>query len=183
MLCYNFVTSVMYCYKILGIDNTMSWDDESNTVQPKPRYQLQNNTQSFESISLSSRSLRQYHQMSRTPPSSNTTPTKSSDSGYTISTVHKIPFGGLINAVRMLSHQLSHHHCILYCELHPYTTWKSTVPLRKFRSLMKGQVPFLWGNSRQLFQLWFVNWSSSMVLITLMRSHSNNWPIMCTMRH
>jgi len=37
--------------------------------------------------------------------------------------------------------------------------------------------------SRQLSQLWFVNWSSSMVLITSRHSHSNNWPIMCIMRH
>jgi hypothetical protein len=51
------------------------------------------------------------------------------------------------------------------------------------KSLTKGQVPFLWGSSRQLSQLWFVNWSSSMVLITLKRLHSNNWLVMCIMKH
>jgi hypothetical protein len=28
-----------------------------------------------------------------------------------------------------------------------------------------------------------VNWSSSMALITPMRLHSNNWHVMCTMKH
>jgi hypothetical protein len=73
----------------------MSLDDESTTARPEPRYQLRNNTQSFELISLSSRSSRQYHQTSRTPPSSSTTPTNNSGSGYTTSTIHQSPFGGL----------------------------------------------------------------------------------------
>ncbi len=67
--------------------------------------------------------------------------------------------------------------------LHPHTPWRSVVPLGELRSSAEGQVPFLWGSSRQLFQLWFVNWSSSMVLITPRRLHSNNWPVMCTMKH
>jgi hypothetical protein len=48
---------------------------------------------------------------------------------------------------------------------------------------MEGEVPFLWGNSKQLYQLWFMIWSSNMVLITPKHLHSNNWPVMCTMRH
>ncbi len=73
----------------------MSSDDDSTTAQPKPRYQLQSNTQSFESISLSSRSSRWYHQVSTSPSSSNTTPTKNLGSGYITSTVHQSPFGGV----------------------------------------------------------------------------------------
>ncbi len=73
----------------------MSLDDDSTTAQPKPRYQLRNNTQSFESISLSSRSSRRYHQVSTAPSSSSTTPTKNSGSGYITSTVHQSPFGGV----------------------------------------------------------------------------------------
>ncbi len=61
------------------------------------------------------------------------------------------------------------------------SSWK----IEKFsgRPSVEGQVSFLWGSSRQLFQLWFVNLSSSMVLITPRCLHSNNWPVMCTMRH
>jgi len=73
----------------------MSSDDESTTARPEPRYQLRSNTQSFESISLSSRSSWQYHQASTTPPSSSTTPTRNSGLGYTTSTVHQSPFGGV----------------------------------------------------------------------------------------
>ncbi len=86
----------------------------------------------------------------------------------------------------MMPHKLSPYHRIFCCKsllLHPYTPWRSVVFLGVLRSSAEGQVPFLWGNSRQLSQLWFVNWSSSMVLITLRRSHSNNWPVMCIMKH
>ncbi len=72
----------------------MSSNDESTTTRPMPRYQLRSNTQSFEPISLSSRASRRYHQVSTTPSSSSTTPTKNSGSGYTTSTVHQSPFGG-----------------------------------------------------------------------------------------
>ncbi len=71
----------------------MSSDDDSITAQPEPRYQLRSNTQSFESISLSSRSSWRYHQMSTAPSSSSTTLTKNSGSGYITSTVHQSPFG------------------------------------------------------------------------------------------
>jgi hypothetical protein len=60
----------------------MSSDDESTTVQPKPKYQLCNNTQSFKLIFLNSQSSRQYHQVSTTPPSSSTIPTKNLGLGY-----------------------------------------------------------------------------------------------------
>jgi len=89
----------------------------------------------------------------------------------------KVHLEGLINGVRLLPHLLSHHHHIFWCKplpLHPYTPWRLTISLRKLKNLTKGQVPFHWGSSRQLFQLWFVNWNSSMVLITPRRSHSNN---------
>ncbi len=71
----------------------MSSDDESTTTRPEPRYQLRSNTQSFESISLSSRSSQQYHQASTSPPSSSITPTNNSGSGCITSTIHQNPFG------------------------------------------------------------------------------------------
>jgi len=73
----------------------MSSDNESTMAHPEPRYQLQSNTQSFELISLSSRSSRQYHQVSTTPPSFSTTPIRNSGLSYTTSTVHQSPFGGV----------------------------------------------------------------------------------------
>ncbi len=73
----------------------MSSNDESTTAQLEPKYQLWNNTQSFEPIFLSSRSSQRYHQASTTPPSSNTTPTRNSSSGYTPSTIHQSPFEGV----------------------------------------------------------------------------------------
>ncbi len=73
----------------------MSLDDENTTVPSEPRYQLWNNTRSFEPISLSSRSSQQYHQTSIAPPSSNTTHTRNSSSSYTTSMVHQSPFGGV----------------------------------------------------------------------------------------
>ncbi len=73
----------------------MSSDDESTTIHLEPRYQLRSNTQPFEPISLSSRSSQRYHQASTTPSSSNTTPIRNSGSGYTTSTVHQSPFGGV----------------------------------------------------------------------------------------
>jgi len=71
----------------------MSLDDENTIVQPKPKHKLRSNTQSFEPIFLSSRSSRWYHQASTAPPSSSTTPTRNSSSGYITSTVHQNPFG------------------------------------------------------------------------------------------
>ncbi len=73
----------------------MSSDDESTTTHPEPRYQLRSNTQSFEPISLSSRASRRYHEASIAPSSSSTTPIRNSGSGYTTSTVHQSPFGGV----------------------------------------------------------------------------------------
>jgi len=73
----------------------MSSNDESTTVQPEPKYQLQSNTQSFEPISLSSRPSQRYHQVFTAPPSSSITPTKNLSSSYTTSTIHQNPFGGV----------------------------------------------------------------------------------------
>ncbi len=73
----------------------MSSDDESSIIHLEPRYQLRSNTQPFESISLSSRSARWYHQTSTTPSSSSTTPIRNSGLGYTTSTTHHNPFGGV----------------------------------------------------------------------------------------
>ncbi len=70
----------------------MSLDDRSITVQPKPRYQLRSNTQSFELISLSSRSSRRYHQAFIALLSSSTTHIRNSSSSYTTSRVHQSPF-------------------------------------------------------------------------------------------
>jgi hypothetical protein len=73
----------------------MSSDDDNTIVLLEPRYRLRSNTQSFEPISLNLRSSRWYHQVSTTPSSSNTTPTKNLGSGYTTSRVHQSPFGGV----------------------------------------------------------------------------------------
>ncbi len=73
----------------------MSSDDESTTIHPEPRYQLRSNTQSFEPISLSSRASRRYHQASTAPSSSSITLIRNLGSGYTTSTVHQSPFGGV----------------------------------------------------------------------------------------
>jgi hypothetical protein len=73
----------------------MSSDDENTTIHLEPRYQLQSNTQPFESISLSSQSSRRYHQASTAPSSSSTTPIRNSGSGYTTLTLHQSPFGGV----------------------------------------------------------------------------------------
>jgi hypothetical protein len=70
-------------------------DDENITVQLEPKYQLRSSTRLFESISLSSRSSRQYHQVFTAPPSFSTTPTRNSGSSYTTSTIHQSPFGGV----------------------------------------------------------------------------------------
>jgi len=81
--------------KFWAWDNTISLDDENTTTQLEPRYQLQSNTQSFESISLNSRSSQRYHQAFTAPPSSSTTLTRNSGSTYTTSMVHQNPFGGV----------------------------------------------------------------------------------------
>jgi hypothetical protein len=73
----------------------MSSDDESITIHPEARYRLPSNTQPFEPISLSSRSSQQYHQASIAPSSSSTTPIRNSGLGYTTSTTHQSPFGGV----------------------------------------------------------------------------------------
>jgi len=73
----------------------MSSDDESTIDRQEPRYQLQSNTQSFEPISLSSQSSGRCHQASIAPSSFSTTPTKNSGLGYTTSTIHQSPFGGV----------------------------------------------------------------------------------------
>jgi hypothetical protein len=115
----------------------MSSDDESTTAYPEPRYQLQSNTQSFEPISLSSRSLRWYHQASTAPSSSNTTLTGNSGSCYTHQWYIKVHLEGLISGVHLLLHLLSHHHRIFRCKslrLHPYTPWRLAISLRELRS-------------------------------------------------
>jgi hypothetical protein len=73
----------------------MSSDDESTATHPEPRYQLRSNTQPFEPIFLSSQSSRRYHQVSATPSSSSTTPNRNFGLGYTTSTIHQSPFGGV----------------------------------------------------------------------------------------
>jgi hypothetical protein len=73
-------------------DNTMTSYDESIITQPKLKYQLRTNTQSFEPIFLSSRFSQWYHQAFIVPLSSSTTLTRNSGSGYTTSMVHQSPF-------------------------------------------------------------------------------------------
>jgi len=73
----------------------MSSNDESTTVQPKPKYQLWTDTWSFKLIFLNSWFSRWYHQVSTVPPSSSTIPTKNSSSCYITSTIHQNPFKGL----------------------------------------------------------------------------------------
>ncbi len=164
----------------------MSSDDESTTVQPKPRYQLQSNTQSFEPISLSSRSSQWYHQTSTAPLSSNTSPTRNSSSGYTTSTIHQSPFGGVNQwgtptvtpaftpspYIPLQAITFTPIHTMevssFFRRIEKFSGRPSTISLREFRVLS---------------QPWFVNWNSSMALITPRHLHSNNWPVMCTMRH
>ncbi len=53
----------------------------------------------------------------------------------------KVHLEGLINGVHLLLHLLSHHHYIFHCKLlrlHPYTPWRSVVPLGELRSLAEG---------------------------------------------
>ncbi len=64
-------------------------DDESTITHQEPRFQLRSNTQPFEPISLSSRSSRRYHQ------ASSITRIRNSGLGYTTSTTHQNPFGGV----------------------------------------------------------------------------------------
>ncbi len=52
----------------------------------------------------------------------------------------RIHLEGLLNGVCLLPHQLSHHHCIFHCKpwpLHPYTPWKSVVPLEELKKFSK----------------------------------------------
>jgi hypothetical protein len=58
----------------------MSSDDESITVQPKPRYQLRSNTQSFESIFLTVIKYNSYPKIGLS---------------YVTSMVHQSPIGGV----------------------------------------------------------------------------------------
>ncbi len=75
----------------MGQHHVFGWWEHYCSLEP--RYQLWGNTQSFEPISLSSRSSRRYHQTSIAPTSSGTTHTKNSGSGYITSTIHQSPFG------------------------------------------------------------------------------------------
>ncbi len=89
----------------------------------------------------------------------------------------KVCLEGLFIGVHLLLHLLLHHHHIFRYKpwpRHQYTPWRSAILLGELRNSMEGQVPFFWRSSRQLFQLWFMNWSSSMALITSRHSHSNN---------
>jgi hypothetical protein len=94
----------------------MSLDDKGTTAQPKPKYQLRSNTQSFELIFLSS-NLRdgtikclQCH----------CHPAQLLLGIHVQVTLHeryiKVHLKGLINGVHLLSHLLSHLHCIFYCK-------------------------------------------------------------------
>ncbi len=68
----------------------------------------------------------------------------------------KVHLEGLISGV----HLLSHHHYIFRFKplcLHPYTPWRSAIPLGELRNSAEGHVLCLWGSSRQLSQPWFVN--------------------------
>jgi hypothetical protein len=119
------------------------------------------------------------------PPSSSTTPIRNLGLGYTTSIVHQSPFGGVNKWVRLFPHLLSHHLRIFHCKpllLHPYAPWRSTVLLGELRSLGRpGTI------SLRKFKATF----STMVYELELKygtnytecSHSNNWPVMCSMRH
>jgi hypothetical protein len=94
----------------------MSLDDKGTTAQPKPKYQLRSNTQSFEPISLNSnlrngtiKCLQRHCHLVQLLL------------GIHVQvTLHeryiKVHLKGLINGVRMLSHLLSHLHHIFRCK-------------------------------------------------------------------
>jgi hypothetical protein len=137
---------------------------------------------------LSSKSSQWYHQTSTTPPSSNITRTRNLGLGYTTSMIHQSPFGGVNQwgmPVAAPTFTPSPYISLQVITSTPIYTWRSVAPMGELKSLAKGQVPFLWRNYKQLSQLWFVNWTSSMALITLRHLHSNNcslcalWSIRC----
>jgi hypothetical protein len=137
-------------------DNTMPLDHESIIAPPEPSYQLQNNTQSFELISLNSWYSWLYHQVSIMPPSSNTTPTNNSSLGYTTSTVHHSRSGGVNQCNMPIVGQAftpSSYSSLQTIISTPHTPWRSAVLLGESKSLAKGHVPFLWRSSKQLSQL------------------------------
>jgi hypothetical protein len=59
----------------------------------------------------------------------------------------------------------------------PIYTMDDSVLMEELRSLTEGHVPFFLGSSRLFSQMWFVNWSSNMVLITPRRLHSTIGPL------
>jgi hypothetical protein len=164
----------------------MSSDDESIIVQPKPRYQLQSNTQSFDPISLSSRSSWRYHQAPTAPPSSSTTPARNSSSGYITSLIHQSPFGGVNQwgtLVTVPTFTPSPYIPLQAMTSTPIYIMEVSNSFGKIEKFSRRQIPFRWKNSGQLSQLWFVNRNSSMVFITPKHLYSNNRPVMCTMKH
>ncbi len=124
----------------------MSSDDESIITHPEPRYQLRSNTQSFEPISLSSRSSRRYHPASIALSSSNTTLIKIPGSDYTTSTVHQSLFGGFNQwgtPVTTPAFTPSSYIPLQAVTSTPTYTMEISNSSGELRSSAKGQVPFL----------------------------------------
>jgi len=83
--------------------------------------------------------------MSIAPPSSNTTPTRNSGSGYTTSTIHHSPFGGVYKwgtPVAALAFTPSPYIPLQAITSTPIYTMEVTISLRELKSLAKGQVLF-----------------------------------------
>jgi len=164
----------------------MSSDDESTTARPEPRYQLRSNTQSLEPISLSSRSSRQYHQASTTPLSSNTTPTRNSSSGYTTSTVHQSPFGGVnqwgtpIAAPTFTPSPYTPLQAMTSTPIYTMEVSSSSGRIEKF-SGRPGTISLK--EFKTTFSTVVCELELKYALITPRRLHSNNWLVMCIMKH
>jgi hypothetical protein len=134
----------------MGQHHVLRWREHYRSSWAK--VSVWSNTQSFEPISLSSRSSRQYHQASIVPSSSSTTPTRNLGSSYTTSTVHQSPFGGVNKwgtPVAALTFTPSLYISLQAVTSTPiYTMEVSSSSLGELKSLAEGQVPFLWRNSK-----------------------------------
>jgi hypothetical protein len=80
------------------------------------------------------------------PSTSSTTPTRNSGSGYTTSTIHQSPFGGVNQwgtLVATPTFTPSSYISLQIMTSTPIYTMESTILLGELKSLAEGEVPFL----------------------------------------
>ncbi len=142
MLCWNFVTNVLYYYKILGHGTTPC----RQMMKALPLNQSQGINYEITHNHLS-RFLcaRDLHNGTIKHLQRHRHPIQLLLWIQVQVTLHqqyiKVHLEGLINGVHLLPHQLSHHHRIFHCKprpLHPCTPWRLIVPLGELKSSMKG---------------------------------------------